>query len=533
MNHLYTAKTTRLGRFLAVALILSGCTMVGPDFIKPEGPVAGQWLEVDHAKITSQPAEHSDWWTVFDDPVLDSLVDTAYQQNLSLRIAGIRILEARANLGFAVGTFYPQPQQLSADISANQLSDNAPQAAPLDKFFYNHFIGFDAAWELDFWGRFRRGIESADAQMMASIANYDDVLVSLMAEVARTYVLIRTSERRLELARENVKIQRESLRIAEVRFRNGVVTELDVAQARALLPDTQALIPVLETQLRQANYALSTLLGMPPTEIQELRGGSGRIPTPPTVVAVGIPAELLRRRPDIRRAELQAAAKSARIGVAASELYPRISVLGSIGLQSSDAGGRISNDADFSDLFSADSLTYMAGPSLRWPILNYGRLKNNVRVEDARFQQLVVNYQNTVLEAAREVEAALIAFLRAQDQVRSLVESVEAAQRSVELSLIQYRAGAVDYVRVLSSQDFLVQQQDRLAATQGDVALSLIATYKALGGGWQIRQGKEFLPAEVREVMASRTDWSTLLTPTVLDVPPPTEAAGTVRRPVF
>ena len=232
MNHLYTAKTTRLGPFLAVALILSGCTMVGPDFIKPEAPVADKWLEVDHTKITSQPAEHSDWWTVFDDPVLDSLVDTAYQQNLPLRIAGIRILEARANLGFAVGTFYPQLQQLRADISANQLSDNRPQAALLDKFFYNYFSGFDAAWELDFWGRFRRGIESADAQMMASIANYDAVLVSLMAEVARTYVLIRISERRLELARENVTIQRESLRIAEVRFRNGVVSELDVAQAR-------------------------------------------------------------------------------------------------------------------------------------------------------------------------------------------------------------------------------------------------------------------------------------------------------------
>ena len=301
----------------------------------------------------------------------------------------------------------------------------------------------------------------------------------------------------------------------------------------ALLRDTQALIPVLETQFRQANYALSTLLGIPPTEIQELGGGSGRIPTPPAVVAVGIPAELLRRRPDIRRAEFQAAAESARIGVATSELYPRISVFGSIGLQSSDAGGRLSNNADFIDLFSADRLTYMAGSAVRWPILNYGRLKNNVRVEDARFQQLVVNYQNAVLEAAREVEAALIAFLQAQDQVRSLAESVEAAQRSVKLSLIQYRAGAVDFVRVLSSQEFLVQQQDRLAATQGDVVLNLIATYKALGGGWQIRQGKDFLPAEVREVMATRTDWSTLFTPTVLDVPPSTEAAGTVRRPKF
>ncbi len=375
--------------------------------------------------------------------------------------------------------------------------------------------------------------KSADAELIASIANYEDALVFLTAEVARTYVLTRTFQERIELANENVRIQERSLQIAEVRFRNGVVTELDVTQARSLLRNTQALIPRLQTGLRQAQNALSILLGMPPSNFQQISEGPAVISTAPPAVAVGIPAELLKRRPDIRRAELDAAAQSARIGIAKSDLFPRIAILGSIGLQTGVQGGALSNNADFSELFSVDSVTYFVGPSVDWAILNYGRLTNNIRVQDARFQQLIVNYQNTVLEAAQEVEDALVAFVRAQDGARLLSDSVDAAKRSVKLSLIQYRDGSVSYQRVLDSQEFLVQQQDTWTATRGDVALNLIATYKALGGGWQIRQGKDFIPIETKQVMGERTDWGDLINPKAMDVLPPTEAATSFPKPDF
>ena len=504
---------------IVVTLLVSGCVKVGPDFVKPPAQVEEKWIEKD-PKIKSELADHSSWWTVFNDPVLNSLVETAYKQNLPLRIAGLRILEARAQLGIAVGRIYPQLQQASGDISGNQISDNAPNAASANKFFYDFQAGFDAAWELDFWGRFRRGVESADANLNASVADYDDVLVSLVSDVAATYVQIRTFEERLKVALENVRVQEDSLRIAEVRFSAGAVTELDVTQAKALLRDTQSTIPVLQSGFRQAQNALSILLGMPPRDLQDLLGGLNAIPTTPTEVTVGIPAELLRRRPDIRRAELDAAAQSAQIGVAKADLFPAISISGSFGLESSAKGGRQSNRANFSDLFESNSFTYFFGPSVQWPILNYGRLKDNIRVQDARFQELVVNYQNTVLRAAQEVEDAIVAFLRTQEQARFLSESVESAKRSVELSLIQYREGATDYQRVLDSQGFLVQQQDRLTLSLGDVPTSLIAVYKALGGGWQIREGKDFIPEEIKTEMNSRTDWGDLLKLEEVESPP-------------
>jgi NodT family efflux transporter outer membrane factor (OMF) lipoprotein len=504
---------------IAVTLLVSGCIKVGPDFVKPPAQVEEKWIEKD-PKIKSEPADHSNWWTVFNDPVLNSLVETSYQQNLTLRIAGLRIMEARAQLGIAVGRLYPQLQQASGDISGNQVSDNAPNAAASNKFFYDFQTGFDAAWELDFWGRYRRGVESADANLSASIADYDDVLVSLLAEVAATYSLIRTFQERLEFARQNVKIQTRSLQIAEARFSGGVVTELDVAQARALLRDTESQIPELETGLRQAQNALSVLLGMPPRDLQDVLGGVKPIPKAPPEVAVSIPAELLRRRPDIRRAELDAAAQSAQIGVAKADLFPAISISGSFGLESSAKGGRQSNGANFSDLFESNSFTYFFGPSVQWPILNYGRLKDNVRVQDARFQQLVVNYQNTVLRAAQEVEDAIVAFLRTQEQVKFLSASVEATKRSVDLSLIQYREGTVLYNEVLDSQQFLVQREDRLASSRGDVTRNLIAVYKALGGGWEIRQDKDFLPEEIKKEMRERTDWGDLLSRDEIDEAP-------------
>jgi NodT family efflux transporter outer membrane factor (OMF) lipoprotein len=501
-----------LGSLIILGLMISGCA-VGPDFVRPDAPSEEEWIDSDVPQIKTEPADLTDWWKVFNDPVLDSLTETAYQQNLPLQIAGLRIMEARAQLGVAVGNQYPQLQQLSGSATAVEISDNAPNALAADKFFYDYQFGFDAAWELDFWGRFRRGVESAEANYLASIAGYDNALVTLTAEVARAYVLIRTFEERILIARANVLIQKRSLEIAEARFEGGLVTELDVQQARALLNDTEATISRLRIGLRQARHGLSILLGIPPGELNNVLVESGTIPEAPPEVVVGIPADLLRRRPDIRTAELQAAAQSARIGVAKADLYPQFSLIGSIGLQSSEQGGIPSNNANFSDLFDSESITYFAGPSIQWPILNYGRITNRVRVQDARFQQLIVNYQNTVLNAYREVEDAIVGFLNSKDQVVFLSDSVKASKRSVDLSLIQYREGIVDYQRVLDTQRFLTQEQDLLTAVNGEVALNLIAMYKALGGGWQMREGKDFVKEETKEEMQERTNWGGLLSP--------------------
>jgi len=512
---------------LSVALALMAGCAVGPDYIKPAAPEPSAWIEKEDPKLKSEPADFATWWTVFNDPVLDKLIDTAYQQNLDLRIAGIRILEARAQLGIAVGDQYPQAQLGRGDYTYSSLSENKANTTNIiDTRYGEGALGFDAYWELDFWGKFRRAVQSELGNLDASIASYEDILVTLTAEVARIYIFIRTLEARLAIAQENVKIQERSFQIAEVRFKGGDVTELDVAQARSLLADTQASIPRLQAQLRQGKNALAQLLGMLPGDVAVMLKGPGPIPTAPREVAVDVPAELLRRRPDIRLAEAQVAAQSPRIGVAKADLYPHFFLFGSIGLRASDAAltaAGFPGGSSLSDLWDSDSIEFFGGPGFSWDILNYGRIKNRVRVQDARFQQRVVNYKNAVLRAYQEVEDALTAFLRSQEEVGFLMESAKAATRSVELSQIQYREGLVDFQRVIDSQRSQVQAQDLLTQTEGSVAENLVAVYKALGGGWQIREGKDFVPQETKKEMEERTDWGNLLTPAKLEVPPKDE----------
>ena len=515
-----------LAGLMALTLFLGGCAMIGPDYIKPPpAPEQKEWIEQKDPKIKTEPTDLTNWWEVFDDPVLNSLVEQAYQQNLPLRIAGLRILEARAQLGIAYGNLYPQQQQGSGGAGYNRISKNSLNLPPDVRDNVNNDInvyslGFDAVWEVDIWGKFRRNVESGLGALEASIASYDDVLVSLTAEVARTYVAIRTFEERLEIARENVRIQERSLQIAEARFKGGEVSELDVAQAKALLNDTLSLIPRLSRDVRQAKNALSILLGKMPSELNEILEGPKPIPAVPAEVTVGVPAELLRRRPDIRLAERQLASQSPRIGIAKAELYPAFSLLGTIGLGSLNT----------SNFFDSDSVFGTAGAGFTWNILNYGRIKNNVRAQDALFQELAVNYQNTVLRAAQEVEDAMVGFLRTQEEATFLSTSVQSYKRSVDLSLLQYREGLVDYQRVLDTQRFLTRSQETYVQRKGDIVVSLVAMYKALGGGWQIREGKDFVPEEIRVEMAQRTDWGELLS-LEKQKPPPEEDRKLWRAP--
>ena len=521
-----------LSGLLAVALVMGGCTMVGPDYVKPTAPEPQEWLESIDPKIESKTADFSTWWTVFNDPILNALVESAYQQNLSLQVTGIRILEARAQLGIAIGNQYPQTQQGTGDTTVEKASANQPNFAGLERFYYVYDVGFAAAWELDFWGKFRRAVQAGVADLQASIADYDDNLVFLTSEVARTYVDLRTSEERLAVAYDNTKIQKRSLQLAQIQFNAGDVTELDVFQSRALLRSTEATIPGFETDIRQAKNALAILLGKLPGEIDAMLAGPGRIPQMPAEIAVGIPTELLRRRPDIRLAERQLAAQSAQIGVAKANLFPHFSLVGSIGYTTTGSTNPPqSNNAGLSDMFKNKSFGYSAGPSITWDLFNYGRITNSIRVEDARFQQLAVDYENTVLQAVQEVEDAMIAFLRTQDKAAFLDDAVEAYKRSVDLSLLQYKEGLVDFQRVLDAQQNLVQQQDNWVATTGDVGLNLISLYKALGGGWEMRAGKDFVPKEIKAEMEKRTNWGDLLSPDKLEYPPAEEVDHLFNRP--
>jgi len=507
-----TAKALSAYRVLIVITVavlgLGGCT-VGPDYVRPEAGVNSSWLESAPA-LQDEPAEIREWWTAFDDPVLTRLVHEAYEQNLSLRAAGLRVIQARAARGIAVGEFFPQEQEIQADYSENENTKNDANGIPFPRPSYqNAGLSFDAAWELDFWGKFRRNIHAADAALLASIADYDDVLVTLVAEVGLTYVEIRTFERRIELAKVNVALQRQSLELTESRYRNGKVSQLDVSEARATLANTQASVPGLESSLRDAKLSLSVLLGRTPGELEQaLAGGSG-IPAAPAQVAIGVPADLLRRRPDVRSAERAAAFQSEQVGIATADLFPSISVGGSFGYKASDAdNGSLRNN-----LFERGSRVWSIGPTLSWPILNYGRVRNNIRVQDAAFQEAAVNYQNTVLQAAAEVESSLYGFLKSREQLAYLTVSAESTRQSFELSTIQYKDGETDFLRVDIAAANLSTQQDSQATAEGRVASSLIGAYKALGGGWELRIGREFIPAAMTEEMRSRTNWGNILAP--------------------
>jgi NodT family efflux transporter outer membrane factor (OMF) lipoprotein len=506
---------------LAVVLLaglVSGCAMVGPNYGRPPVKVEQTWMETADKRVQTASVNYKDWWQVFKDPVLNRLIDTAYRENLTLRIAGVRVLEARAQLGAVIGEFYPQTQIGAGSLTRTRLSEREAQSAYANQITYSQAqLGFSVSWELDFWGKFRRGIQAADARLQATMADYDNVLVSLTAEVANNYINICTLEKRLGIARRNVQIQTESLQIAEARFEGGTTSQRDVEQAKTILANTQATIPTLESQVRQAQNALCVLLGLPPSNLANLLQGTEEIPAPPPQVAMGIPADLLRRRPDIRSAELQAMAQCSRIGMAKADLYPSFSLTGTVGFAASDM-------ATFylGDLFQWRSRTGSFGPSFQWNILNYGRITNLVRVQDARFQELLIAYQNSVLKAQQEVEDSLVAFLRAQERARFLFNSTTAAKRSLDLAVLQYREGITDFTTVLTAQQSLLNEQDSLATTLGDISKNLVGVYRALGGGWQIREEQDFVPAAVKEVMARRTNWGRLLTPVA--VAPPQES---------
>jgi NodT family efflux transporter outer membrane factor (OMF) lipoprotein len=482
-----------VGAFL---VFTSGCTSlseyvnngfkVGPNYQKPPAPLASEWIDSKSKGVNVATTDLRGWWKAFNDPKLDALIQQAYQQNLTLRSAGTRILAARAQRNIAVGNLFPQTQQASGDHTRNQLSATVANPAGRqilgttagNRFFNDTVVGVNLSWEIDFWGRFRRGVEAADAELDASVENYDDALVLLISEVASTYVQIRVFQQELKYVAGNVAIQTLFVKQAEGRLKGGAGRMIDQGQMRSNLYDTLALKEQLETQLRQANNQLCVLLGTPVRDLlPEL--GTGEIPgwKMPPEAAVGMPADLLRRRPDLRRAERLVAAQSARIGIATANLYPRLSLIGSMGYESEN----------FRDLFTSKSFIGTIGPSLRWDILNYGRLVNGIRVQDALFQTAVVDYQNAVLSAGRDVEDGIVLFLRSQTRTKQLIESEKEAKIAVDEALQLSKDVKFDLNTAFVTSNFLVGQQNKLAQASGDIALGFIQIYKALGGGWEIR----------------------------------------------
>ncbi|MFM5229031.1 efflux transporter outer membrane subunit [Aeromonas media] len=473
-------------------LLLSACTVLGPDYQSPRVDEMAGWHSASEGQAALSAADYRQWWDNLHDPVLSALVLEALRKNPDVRIAGLRILEAQAQLGIAESLLGPQATVGTGELLQAGQTRNGHSSAGS-----SYGAGFNLGWELDFWGKFERGIEAADANYFATLAQYDDIQVLMAAQVAQLYVSIRTLEARLHIARENARIQRRSLEITERLFKSGNSAELDVQQAKTQYLGTLSGIPQLETNLRQSQNALSTLLARPPGPLPEMGSDTGKIPQGELALVTEMPADLLRRRPDVRIAERQLAAQSALIGVAESELYPSITLLGTLGVNATNG--------------DSGTFSWAVGPSLSWNLLDQGRLGNQILVQDARFQQLHERYRDSVFKAAREVDDAAVAYANGQDEIALLTQTGEAARRSLEIANTQYREGMADFQRVLDSQRALFNQQERLVNSRGARMRDLITLYKALGGGWEQGRERPLVTPEVEAQLRTRADWAPLL----------------------
>jgi multidrug efflux system outer membrane protein len=452
--------------------LLAGCT-VGPNYKAPETKVPENYS----AAPATQPSADVAWWTLFNDDMLNRLVVDARQVNLDLREANARVLEARAQRGFANSAYYPSVDGFgNYTRSRNSKNISSGQFVPTEQDLFQ--AGFDASWEIDVFGGIRRGVEAANADIQAAIANRNAVLLTLLGDVARNYVELRGAQRQIIIAEENIKSQEQTLDLTRARLRAGLANDLDVARQEAQVAATKSQIPLLQTRAQQAIHRLSVLTTRAPGALNELLGPPQPLPAPPPSVPVGLPSDLLRRRPDIRAAERGLAAATARVGVATADLYPRFTITGDAGLESS----RFKNWGNSSSTF------WSIGPGVTVPIFNAGRIRSNIAIERARTDQALANYERAVLNSLAEVEDALVAYQKEFQRRQQLAAAVAASQRSVALSTQLYQQGLRDFLNVLDAQRILYQAQDELAASDTQVSANAVALFKALGGGWEIEQ---------------------------------------------
>ncbi len=501
MNWMNLSRSTKNhGLRLCALLVLflhSSCTTVGPDYSEPTAGWIDSW-ERDVLSIQAEDqstGELSTWWRSFEDPVLTELILLAHKHNPGLRIAGLRILESRAALGISTSLRYPQSQQASASLlGVSQQNRDGGNSQEFTQGEASVSIG----WELDFWGKFRRSIESADAAFFASIANQRDAQVLLSAQVADLYFAYQTTALRIRIAEENAEIQKRSLEITEKLFDNGQIDELDVQQAKTQYNATLSTIPDLESTRFQLRNALCVLLARAPGDLPELKALQD-LPRSSFFQVHTVAAELLLRRPDVRASAFQVAAQSAQVGLAEADKYPSISLLGSLGISGSSISG------------SEDRISLGIGPAFTWNIFDYGRIRNSVRVEDAGLQIAIENFQSVLLLAAQEMDDAFISLQQSRAKQLPLTESVKAARRSLDLANKSYQEGQVDFQRVLDTQRAFASQSEAEVVNLGVQLSALIDLYRSLGGGWSDTPIENLLPEETRKLMEERSNWGNLL----------------------
>ena len=466
----------------AISVSLAGCS-VGPNYKEPSFGAPAAWNEAQQKGVDTRAGELARWWTVFEDPLLNSLVERAVQSNLDLRVAEARIREARAVRAAATAGLWPA-LDTAGSYTRSRSSENAfnvpsqggtgggASGIKLERNFYN--AGFDANWEIDVFGGVRRAVEAADATIEATEYGRRDVLVTLLGDVARNYIDLRGAQRRLAVARANVKTQQDSLELTRVRFDAGLASDLDVARAEAQVNATAAQIPNLESATKEAAYSLDLLLGLAPGALWHELEKELAIPNLPPEILVGLPSDLLRRRPDIRVAERRLAAATAQVGSAVADLFPKFFLTGLAGMESISAG----------EWFTAGSRYWSIGPTIRWPIFDGGRIRANIEIRSAQQEQALNQYEKTVLAALGDVEKSLINYSQEQVRYRSLNDAVAANRRAVAMAQELYVRGLNDYLNVLDTQRALYVTETELAQSEATMASNLVALYKALGGGW-------------------------------------------------
>ena len=465
---------------LGLVLSLAGCT-VGPNYHTPKTKVPDSFVG-QASPPTDVPNQFAKWWTTLQDPELDSLIERSVRGNLDLRLAQARVREARAQRGVVKADLFPivnvsasyQRSRRSRNVNIAQSGGGSQTTATVDGDLYQ--AGFDASWEIDVFGGVRREVEAANADLAAEIENRRDVLVTLLAEVARNYVELRASQRQTVIARANLQAQQETLDLTRIRFSAGLVSDLDVARAEAQVQTTASQIPALEASARQSIHLLSVLLGQEPNALTGELAQDTPIPQSPPEIPVGLPSDLLRRRPDVRRAERELAVATARIGVATADLFPRFSLTGALGLQSSKVNS----------LTNSGSRSWSILPGVSWPVLDFGRIRSNIAVQNAREEQSLVLYEQTILTSLQEVEDALVSFSENQTQREKLAGAVDANRRAVDLANQLYKQGLTDFLSVLQVQRDLFASEDALVQTDRDITSDFVALYKALGGGWEM-----------------------------------------------
>jgi len=486
--------------------LLSGCMMVGPDYQQPKTQVAEEW-KLANNDVENSTMQDTEWWKRFNDPILDQLIIIGYQNNLSLQSVGVRVLQARAQLAQSVGELYPQQQGISSSLTRQRIASGSEFADVIPSNLESSSMSFSASWEPDFWGKYRRAIQADNATFLSSIAAYDDALVSLTAEIGSAYVAVRLYEAQINLSEKSIALQKQNITIKKTQYTAGQINLSDLEQATMQLHQTEANLPTLKASLQQEKDALAVLLGTTPDKIDPLiKTTQSTIPKAPEKIVVDIPKNVLRQRPDVHQAELEAIAQSEGIGAIKAQLYPAFALKGSFGYGASNSGS-----SSATDLFQWSNRTYSIGPSVSIPLFNYGQITNQVRAQDAAFQQAIFNYQQVVLNAQKEVQDGIANYTESQKTLQSMTAANNAALMTVALTQVRYEEGEIGYAELIQTKLSQLNLQTSLVNAQANTPQQAISLYRALGGGWQIRKDRDVVSDDVKQEMANRTDWGSLL----------------------